>query len=81
MGHNQVVMVTGAAQGIGRATAEKFLAHGWNVVAIDQQAEGLASLQSAMPNRVATLVLDVTGQDAPAEAMALVKQRFGSKIH
>jgi NAD(P)-dependent dehydrogenase (short-subunit alcohol dehydrogenase family) len=77
MGHNQVVMVTGAAQGIGRATAEKFLAHGWNVVAIDQQAEGLASLQSAMPNRVATLVLDVTGQDAPAEAMALVKQRFG----
>ena len=72
MGHNKVVMVTGAAQGIGRATAEKFLAHGWQVLAIDQQAEGLASLQSAMPTRVATLVLDVTGQDAPAEAMALL---------
>ena len=77
MGHNKVVMVTGAAQGIGRATAEKFLAQGWQVLAIDQQAEGLASLQSTAPTQVTTLVLDVTGQDAPAQAMALAKQRFG----
>ena len=77
MVHNKVVMVTGAAQGIGRATAEKFLAQGWQVLAIDQQAEGLATLQSAAPTQVTTLVLDVTGQDAPAQAMALAKQRFG----
>ena len=77
MEHKQVVMVTGAAQGIGRATAEKFLRHGWQVVAVDQQAEGLASLQSSAPNQVSTLVLDVTATDAPAQAMALVRQRHG----
>lgn len=39
-----VVVVTGAASGIGRATAVRFLVDGWNVVAADLNAENGAAL-------------------------------------
>ena len=37
-------LVTGAAQGIGRATVELFLREGAEVIALDVQAEALATL-------------------------------------
>ena len=52
-------VVTAAAQGIGRATAERFLAEGANVIATDINAETLDSLDC-----VPTAVLDVTDSDA-----------------
>jgi NAD(P)-dependent dehydrogenase (short-subunit alcohol dehydrogenase family) len=70
----QVAIVTGAAQGIGRAIAERFLKDGISLVAIDRNREGLDSLRGA---NLATAVLDVTADDAPARAVALAKQRFG----
>jgi 3-oxoacyl-[acyl-carrier protein] reductase len=36
---NKICIITGAAQGIGRATAERFVAEGATVVACDRQAE------------------------------------------
>ncbi|HEY9532093.1 MAG TPA: SDR family NAD(P)-dependent oxidoreductase, partial [Burkholderiales bacterium] len=42
-GSMQVVLVTGAAQGIGRAIADRFLRDGFCVVAIDRNAAGLQS--------------------------------------
>jgi 3-oxoacyl-[acyl-carrier protein] reductase len=72
-----VAMVTGPAQGIGRAIAERLLNSGWSLVAIDRQAEGLQSLQALAPERVATALLDVTADDAPEQAMALARSRFG----
>lgn len=73
----KVVVITGAAQGIGRATAERFLANGDMLVASDVSAEGLSSLQMSAPERVATLVQDITEDSAPDEAIALAMQRFG----
>ena len=40
MNPEKVAMVTGPAQGIGRAIAERLLQAGWSLVAVDRQAEG-----------------------------------------
>ncbi len=77
MDSSKVAMVTGPAQGIGRAIAERLLNSGWSLVAIDQQAEGLQTLQALAPERVACAVMDVTAEEAPAQAMALARSRFG----
>jgi NAD(P)-dependent dehydrogenase (short-subunit alcohol dehydrogenase family) len=71
----QVVLVTGAAQGIGRAIAERFVRDGFCLVAVDRNASGLASFTPS--DRLATLELDVTAADAPTRAVALAKERFG----
>ena len=44
-----VVLVTGAASGIGRASATRFAGEGATVVATDGNAEGLATLAAATP--------------------------------
>jgi len=77
MDTGKVVMVTGPAQGIGRAIAERFLQSGCSLVALDRQAEGLQSLAALAPERVAWEVMDVTDDGAPARAMALARERFG----
>jgi NAD(P)-dependent dehydrogenase (short-subunit alcohol dehydrogenase family) len=69
----KVAIVTGAASGIGRATAELLHARGAQVVAedINPDVERLAR------QGIATLVADVS-EDASAEkAVALARQQFG----
>jgi NADP-dependent 3-hydroxy acid dehydrogenase YdfG len=44
-----VVVVTGAGSGVGRATALKFAAEGWNVVLTGRRAETLAATISLAP--------------------------------
>jgi NAD(P)-dependent dehydrogenase (short-subunit alcohol dehydrogenase family) len=43
------VAVTGAASGIGRAAVERFVAMGCEVLAVDRDAAGLASLWASVP--------------------------------
>ena len=71
----QVVLVTGAAQGIGRAIADRFLRDGLCVVAIDRNLAGLETFSRS--EKAVTAALDVTAADAPARAVALAKERFG----
>ena len=64
-------VVTGAANGIGRATAEVFAADGARIVATDVDAEGLARLKAALEAKgaeCATVVGDVS-KDADARRM------------
>ena len=56
---NKTALVTAAGQGIGRATAERFMAEGARVIACDINAPALESLAGAE-----TVHLDVTDSAA-----------------
>lgn len=63
------IIVTGASQGIGRATAEKFLDAGWRVGLIARSAGPLQQMADAHKNAVA-LPADVTDLAAMQAAFA-----------
>ena len=60
----QTVIVTGAASGIGRATASRIAREGGRVVAVDITAERLAELVDSLPGAdVVTVAGDITKQE------------------
>lgn len=74
----RVVVVTGAGSGIGRATAERIVAEGGSVVAVDLTDELLAWTGShAVANRIAALAGDVATEVTNDAAVHLAVQRFG----
>lgn len=75
----KVALVTGAARGIGLATARKFLAAGWRVALLDIEGELQASAAAALQNPDDTLAItcDVSDAAAVAAAMAAIMSRFG----
>jgi len=58
------VVLTGAASGIGAATARRLVASGRRVVLVDRDAAALATLQSELGSAATTLTLDVTDSAA-----------------
>ncbi|MFI6316694.1 SDR family NAD(P)-dependent oxidoreductase [Nonomuraea sp. NPDC050556] len=72
---DQVVAVTGAASGIGRATVELFAERGAKVVAVDVAKRGLDDL--AERDGVVSLVGDVAAEETNAELAALALRTFG----
>ena len=71
--YQQVALVTGAARGIGEATAEKFVEEGIKVVATDILPE-IKHLNKA---NVITLTHDVSKAESWASILEDVKSRFG----
>jgi 3-oxoacyl-[acyl-carrier protein] reductase len=71
----RVVLVTGAAQGIGLAVSEAFLASGASLVALDRDD---ATLKAAFGDRdnVLALAVDVADADAVAGAVAQAVDRW-----
>lgn len=66
------ILITGASAGIGRATAEAFLAEGWRVGLVARRAEALEEVASGHEHAVA-LPADVTD----AEALSGAFEAFG----
>lgn len=61
MAEQRYIFITGAASGIGRATAQRFAAEGWLVGAADLDQDGLIGLQAELGgNQCSTYTLDVT---------------------
>ncbi len=61
---NKVAIITGAAQGIGEATARRFVAEGAYVILVDRQEEQLKNLVSQLNDFASYYVLDITNRDA-----------------
>lgn len=70
-------MVTGAAMGIGRAIAERLVAEGIHVVAVDRNESALAATCSALGTRCEPLIGDI-GEWAAHERAADAAERLGN---
>ena len=62
------VLITGGANGIGAATASRFLDEGARVKVLDRDAEGCARLEQQFSSLATSIVADVTDVDAVATA-------------
>jgi short-subunit dehydrogenase len=77
---NEVVVITGASAGLGRATAREFGRHGAKVGLIARGVEGLEAAKREIESsggKAMVLPLDVAKADAMEEAAASVEQEFG----
>jgi NAD(P)-dependent dehydrogenase (short-subunit alcohol dehydrogenase family) len=74
---DNVALVTGAAEGIGRACVDEFVAAGWKVVAVDVDEEGLGLLDEQHGDAVTTLHGDVAERATNERAVAEAERRFG----
>lgn len=75
------IFITGAASGIGRATAVLFAEEGWYVGAVDVNKEGLDSLSDELgTDSCFTHVLDVSDRSAYGEVLARFSQQTSGKL-
>jgi glucose 1-dehydrogenase len=72
----KVVIITGAARGVGRAMVGAFVEQGAHVVATDRDAAGLAETCAAFPE-VVSLVEDVSTPEGAAKIVQTAVKRWG----
>lgn len=74
------IFITGAASGIGRATAKLFHEKGWFVGGYDMDAQGLESLKEQLTDNCMTALLDVCDKAAFDAALAGFAECTGGRL-
>src|ERR1700741_3137431 len=74
----QAVLITGAARGIGLATAKRFLREGHAVALLDIDGETLARAVASLSGRTLALTCDVARADQVDAALRQVAHEFGA---
>ena len=75
----QRIVLTGAAQGLGRAVATALAAEGARLVLMDRDAAGLATL--ALPGEHQTLAVDLGGSGAVTTSTTGIANNVLGEIH
>ena len=75
----KVALVTGAARGIGLATAKRFLAEGWRAVLLDIDGETLARAATGLgqPQTALAFTCDVADAARVSTAIGTIEKQFG----
>ena len=73
----KVALITGAAHGIGRATARQLLDDGWNIGAVDTSAADLARVFGKQLRRVLPIAGDIGDEATAKRAVTVTIERFG----
>jgi NAD(P)-dependent dehydrogenase (short-subunit alcohol dehydrogenase family) len=76
--NGRTVFITGAARGIGKATAERLHAKGANVALVGLERERLEQNVAELGDRAASFEVDVTDFDALRRAVQATVERFGA---
>ena len=72
----RATIITGAASGIGKASAQLFASEGANVLAVDRPGTPLEEVH-AEHSRISVLEQDVTDDDAPGNIVDTAIERYG----
>ena len=73
----KIAIVTGAASGIGAASAKLFADEGAQVLAVDRPESAIEQAHAGN-NAVAAFACDITGDDAPRQIVAAAVSQFGA---
>ncbi len=74
----KIALVTGAASGLGLATATTLAEAGASVVGFDRDAEGLALLKSSLGDQVLAVSVDVANEESVAKGITEAIGSFGA---
>jgi NADP-dependent 3-hydroxy acid dehydrogenase YdfG len=74
----KTLFITGASSGIGEATAKAAAKAGWNVGLFARSKDDLEKIAADIGNQALVLPGDATDLDAQKEALAKLKDHFGS---
>lgn len=73
----KTVLITGATSGFGRATARRFAAGGWNIIATGRREERLQALAAELGDgRVHPVAFDIRDGDAMDAALQALPQQW-----